>query len=468
MSNLALPAALAATLDDKYTATAGRVFLTGTQALVRLPMMQRQRDLAAGLNTAGFISGYRGCPLGGLDQACGRPSSTSTTTTSSSSPASTKTWRRPPSGAPSRSTSFPAPNTTACSACGTARGRASTAAATSSATPTPPAPAKHGGVLVLAGDDHAAKSSTLPHQTEHVFKAVMMPVLYPAGVQEYLDLGLHGWAMSRYSGCWVAFKAVADTVESSASVRVDLAAVDIVLPTDFALPPDGLNIRWPDPPLLRKPGCSTTSSTPRWPIAAPTSSTGSSSIAQPAPRHHHRRQVLSRRAPGARRSRHRRRAGRRDRHPPLQGRHGLAARTRRRAPLRRGAGRNPGGRGKAPADRIPVQGRALQLARGCAPARDRQVRRKRRMGGRQLAAAGDRRTVAGDIARVIADRIGRFFTSPSIEARLELLEAKERAANRRSCWPSACRTSAPAARTTPRPTCRKARARWPASAATTW
>ena len=105
---------------------------------------------------------------------------------------------------------------------------------------------QHGGVLVLAGDDHAAKSSTLPHQSDHAFSAAMMPVLYPSSVQEILDLGLHGWAMSRYSGCWVGFKCVADTVESSASVYVDPSRVNIVVPDDFPLPPDGLSIRWPD------------------------------------------------------------------------------------------------------------------------------------------------------------------------------------------------------------------------------
>jgi indolepyruvate ferredoxin oxidoreductase len=105
---------------------------------------------------------------------------------------------------------------------------------------------KHGGVLVLAGDDHAAKSSTVPHQSDHAFSAAMMPVLYPSSVQEILDLGLHGWAMSRYSGCWVGFKCVADTVESSASVIVDPSRVNIVVPDDFPLPPDGVSIRWPD------------------------------------------------------------------------------------------------------------------------------------------------------------------------------------------------------------------------------
>ena len=99
---------------------------------------------------------------------------------------------------------------------------------------------------MLAGDDHAAKSSTLPHQSDHQFSAAMMPVLYPSSVQEILDLGLHGWAMSRYSGCWVGFKCVADTVESSASVYIDPARTKIIVPDDFPLPPDGVSIRWPD------------------------------------------------------------------------------------------------------------------------------------------------------------------------------------------------------------------------------
>jgi TPP-dependent indolepyruvate ferredoxin oxidoreductase alpha subunit len=105
---------------------------------------------------------------------------------------------------------------------------------------------RHGGVLALAGDDHAAKSSTLPHQSEHIFKACLIPVLNPASVQDYLDLGLHGFAMSRFSGCWVAFKCVTDVVESGASAIVDPERVRVVLPADFAMPPGGLNIRWPD------------------------------------------------------------------------------------------------------------------------------------------------------------------------------------------------------------------------------
>jgi indolepyruvate ferredoxin oxidoreductase len=107
----------------------------------------------------------------------------------------------------------------------------------------------HGGVLVLAGDDHAAKSSSVAHQSEHALIAAGIPVLYPSNVQEYLDYGLHGWALSRFSGLWVGMKCVTDVVESSASIDIDPDRVDVVIPTDCALPEGGLNIRWPDPPL---------------------------------------------------------------------------------------------------------------------------------------------------------------------------------------------------------------------------
>src|SRR5437588_5661750 len=112
--------------------------------------------------------------------------------------------------------------------------------------------AKHGGVLLLAGDDHACKSSTLPHQSEHAFDAAMIPVLYPTGVQDILELGQHGFAMSRYSGCYVAFKVVSETVDSSASVLVDPSSPRIVLPEDFTLPEGGVNIRWTDAPMAQE------------------------------------------------------------------------------------------------------------------------------------------------------------------------------------------------------------------------
>ena len=239
-------------LDDSYTLSAGRVYLTGYQALVRLLLIQKARDEAAGLNTAGFVSGYRGSPLGGLDQTLwkARPHLQSRHIVFqpgvNEDLAATAVW-----GSQQVDLSPQADyqgvfamwygKGPGVDRCGDVFRHANAAGS-----------ARYGGVLVVAGDDHAAKSSTLPHQTDHFFKSMMMPVLAPAGVQDYIDFGVHGFALSRYSGCWVAFKALADTVETSASVDIDPARVQVVIPTDFALPADGLNIRWPDPPLVQE------------------------------------------------------------------------------------------------------------------------------------------------------------------------------------------------------------------------
>jgi indolepyruvate ferredoxin oxidoreductase len=236
----------AASLDDKYTLERGRVFLTGTQALIRLMMLQRERDARAGLNTAGFVSGYRGSPLGGLDQSLWRARQHLESHHIRFQPgvnedlAATAIWGTQqlnlfPKARYDGVFSMWYGKGPGVDRCGDVFKHAN-AAGTS----------RYGGVLTLAGDDHAAKSSTLPHQSEHIFKACLIPVLNPANVQDYLDLGLHGFAMSRYSGCWVAFKCVTDVVESGASVIVDPERVKVTLPADFAMPPGGLNIRWPD------------------------------------------------------------------------------------------------------------------------------------------------------------------------------------------------------------------------------
>ncbi len=233
-------------LDDKYELGSGRAYMTGVQALVRLLMMQRQRDAAAGLNTAGFVSGYRGSPLGGLDQALWSAEKFLTRAHIKFQPglnedlAATSIWGTQqvnlyPAAKYDGVFSMWYGKGPGVDRCGDVFKHANFAGTS-----------KHGGVLVLAGDDHAAKSSTLPHQSDHQFSAAMMPVLYPSSVQEIIDLGLHGWAMSRYSGCWVGFKCVADTVESSASVLIDPDRVEIVMPDDFPLPSDGVHIRWPD------------------------------------------------------------------------------------------------------------------------------------------------------------------------------------------------------------------------------
>ncbi|MDP3844752.1 MAG: indolepyruvate ferredoxin oxidoreductase family protein [Oxalobacteraceae bacterium] len=230
-------------LDDKYSATSDRIYLSGIQALVRLPLLQRLRDQAAGLDTAGFISGYRGSPLGGLDETLWKAQQHLDAHHVKFVPgvnedlAATAVW-----GSQQVDLIGPAkydgvfamwygkgPGVDRCGDVFKHMNHAGTA--------------KHGGVLLVAGDDHGAYSSTLPHQSDHIFSACMIPLLYPCNVQEYLDLGLHGWAMSRFSGCAVGFKALADTVESSASVDADPHRLQIKLPADFAMPEGGLNAR---------------------------------------------------------------------------------------------------------------------------------------------------------------------------------------------------------------------------------
>jgi indolepyruvate ferredoxin oxidoreductase len=237
------------TLDDKYLLNHGRVFLTGTQALVRLPMIQRQRDLAAGLNTAGFISGYRGSPLGGYDQALWKAKKFLKDNHVFFTPgvneelAATAVWGSQQVGL------FEGAKYDGVFGIWYGKGpgvdRSGDVFKHANAFGT----SKHGGVLLVAGDDHACKSSTLPHQSEHAFDAAMIPVLYPTGVQDIIDLGLHGFAMSRYSGCYVAFKCISDTVDASASIMIDTDSPKIVLPEDFQLPAGGVSIRWPDSPM---------------------------------------------------------------------------------------------------------------------------------------------------------------------------------------------------------------------------
>ncbi|MCG8694124.1 MAG: indolepyruvate ferredoxin oxidoreductase family protein [Minwuiales bacterium] len=238
----------AVSLDDKYALESGRVYLTGIQALVRLPLMQRQRDAAAGFNTAGFISGYRGSPLGGYDQALWRAKQFLDKQHIHFEPginedlAATAVWGT------QQVNMFQGASYDGVFAMWYGKGpgvdRSGDVFRHGNAAGTSP----YGGVLAIAGDDHGAVSSTLPHQTEHNFASWMMPVLHPATVQEYLDFGLLGFAMSRYSGCWVGFTAVSETVESSASVYVDPHRLEFYRP-DFVLPQDGLNIRWSDNPM---------------------------------------------------------------------------------------------------------------------------------------------------------------------------------------------------------------------------
>jgi indolepyruvate ferredoxin oxidoreductase len=230
-------------LDDKYDLSKTQVYLTGTQAIVRLLLAQKERDRRAGLDTAGLVSGYRGSPLGGLDQQLFRSrkhlekAGVIFQSGLNEELAATALWgsqQAELSGEGKYDGVFglwygkgPGVDRT------TDVFRHANMAGTS----------RHGGVLALMGDDHTAESSTVAHQTEFNFVDTMIPILNPAGVQEILDYGLHGYAMSRYSGCWTALKCVKENIESTASVDGSIDRVKIKLPDDFKLPPDGLNIR---------------------------------------------------------------------------------------------------------------------------------------------------------------------------------------------------------------------------------
>jgi len=237
------------TLDDKYNLQSGRVYLNGVQALVRLPIMQVQRDAAAGLKTGGFISGYRGSPLGAYDYALWSAKRFLERSRIKFQPgvnedlAATAIWGSQQVNLYEGATVDGVFGIWYGKGPGVDRSTDALKHANAAGT------SRHGGVLLLAGDDHGCQSSTLAHQSEQVLIAAMIPVINPATVQEYLDFGIIGFAMSRYSGCWVGFKTIAEAVESSASVAVDPHRVEIALPTDFEIPPGGLNIRWPDTAL---------------------------------------------------------------------------------------------------------------------------------------------------------------------------------------------------------------------------
>lgn len=237
-------------LTDNYAATTGQVFLTGTQALVRLPLMQAARDAEAGLNTGGFISGYRGSPLGAYDQ---------------------QLWKAKGLLDAHRIRFLPAVNeelgATAVLGSQQVEGdaertvdgvfaiwygkgpgvdRAGDALRHGNAYGASP----HGGVLAVIGDDHGCVSSSMPHQSDFTLQAWGLPVLNPANVAELLEFGLYGWALSRFSGCWVGLKAISETVESGSTVDLDRLHCRFDTPVDFVPPQGGLHYRWPDLPSL--------------------------------------------------------------------------------------------------------------------------------------------------------------------------------------------------------------------------
>ncbi|MCJ7592762.1 MAG: hypothetical protein MUO51_15565, partial [Woeseiaceae bacterium] len=234
-------------LDDRYRRESGRVFLTGTQALVRIPLMQRTMDIAAGLNTAGFISGYRGSPLGAYDLELWRAKSFLAESNIEFLPAVNEDLAATAVlGSQQVETD---PDRTVDGVFGLWYGkgpgvdRAGDALKHGNAYGTSP----HGGVLVVAGDDHGCVSSSMPHQSDVAFMTFMMPNLNPSSVAEYLTFGLYGLALSRFSGMWVGFKAISETVESAMSVELP-PYPNFVIPENFAAPAGGLHYRWPDFP----------------------------------------------------------------------------------------------------------------------------------------------------------------------------------------------------------------------------
>lgn len=241
------------TLDDKYALDRGRAFMSGVHALVRLPMLQRQRDAIHHLNTAGFISGYRGSPLGTYDQALWSARKHLAAQNIVFQPGvneelgATAVWGTQQLDLFPQTNKFDGvfgiwygkgPGADRCADVFKHANMAGTA--------------KHGGVIAIAGDDHISKSSTAAHQSDHIFKACGLPVFFPSSVQDILDMGLHAFAMSRFAGVWAGMKTIQEIVESASSVWIDPERVNIVLPEDFPMPEGGLHIRWPDAPLAQE------------------------------------------------------------------------------------------------------------------------------------------------------------------------------------------------------------------------
>ena len=236
-------------LDDKYALDASRAYMTGIEALVRLPMLQHQRDLSRGLNTAGFISGYRGSPLGTVDLAMWKAKPWLDKHNIHFQPgvnedlAATAVWGSQQTNLFGKAKYDGVFGMWYGKGPGVDRSMDVMKHANAFGT------SRYGGVLAVAGDDHACKSSTLPHQSEHMFIGASMPVLNPSNVQEVLDLGVYGWELSRYSGCWVALKAITENMDSAISAEVDPSRINIIIPEDFEMPADGVHARWPDKPL---------------------------------------------------------------------------------------------------------------------------------------------------------------------------------------------------------------------------
>lgn len=237
------------TLDDKYLLDEGNVFLSGTQALVKLPLIQKKIDEHNGINTAGFISGYPGSPLGGYDHALHQASDFLKKNEIVFQPGLNEDLAATALHGSQQTTLVDNPKYDGVFGIWFGKGPGVDRSGDALKHGNYAGSSKYGGVLALAGDDHSAKSSTTAHQSDHAFIHFGMPVLNPATVQDYIDFGLMGIAMSRYSGCWVGMKCITDTVESAASVDIGLARFNPQLPKEQYSDED-MHLQWGYLPAL--------------------------------------------------------------------------------------------------------------------------------------------------------------------------------------------------------------------------
>ena len=240
-------------LDDKYSLDKGRVFLTGTQALVRLPIIQRKIDTNIGINSAGYISGYTGSPLGGYDHALNQASDFLKNNHIVFQPGINEDLAATALHGSQQTTLVEKPKYDGVFGIWYGKGPGVDRSGDALKHGNYAGTSKYGGVLALAGDDHGAKSSTTAHQSDHAFIHFGMPILNPSTVQDYLDFGILGFAMSRYSGCWVGFKCVTDTVESAASVDISLDRFKPIIPKDCSIGDENIHIQWGFAPAASEP-----------------------------------------------------------------------------------------------------------------------------------------------------------------------------------------------------------------------
>ena len=230
----------AVTLESRFVDNDQPVLLTGIQALLRLLLEQRRLDEQSGLHTAGFVSGYRGSPLGGLDRELWVQKKRMESHDIRFEPGVNEDLAATMVLGTQELDAFPGKKFDGVFGMWYGKGPGVDRSGDAFHCANMAGTHKHGGILAIAGDDHGAHSSTYPHQTEYIFQNVFMPVLNPASIQDVLDLGLAGWALSRYSGLWVAMKTTAETMEQAATAIVHSGSRFVTL--DFALPPHGLNL----------------------------------------------------------------------------------------------------------------------------------------------------------------------------------------------------------------------------------